>query len=136
MNDEPLTGERDGSFLTLGMDRRQFMARAALLGLTAATAPVFIAATQQRTPAASVVRFPDPTHFDGPNNEAPGGFDQLPHLLSPGGAPLDEASRVSHLLWRAGFGASPAELARFREMGLKATIDHLVDFDGDRRQRA
>ena len=129
MSNEPLTGERDGSFLTLGMDRRQFMARAALLGLTAATAPVFIAATQQRTPSASVEQFPDPTHFDGSGTpDRP--FAQLPGLLSPGGAPLDEASRVSHLLWRAGFGASPVELARFREMGLQATIDHLVDFEG------
>ena len=33
------------------------------------------------------------------------------------------------MLWRAGFGASQAELARFRGMGLQATIDHLVDFE-------
>ena len=131
MSGEPLTDERPREhdpILTLGMDRRGFMARAALLGLTAATAPVFIAATQQKSPAASVEPFPDPTRFDG-FGASGGPFSQLPELLSPEGASLDGASRISHLLWRAGFGASPAELARFREMGLQATIDHLVDFD-------
>jgi uncharacterized protein (DUF1800 family) len=41
-----------------------------------------------------------------------------------------EATRVSHLLRRASFGASKDELARFRTMGLQGTIDDLVDFDG------
>lgn len=36
---------------------------------------------------------------------------------------------MSHLLRRASFGASKEELARFRSMGLQATIDHLVEFD-------
>ncbi len=116
MSDGPLTGEQADPVLTLGMDRRSFMARAALLGLTAATAPVFIAATQQSGPVAS-------------NDPGRGPLPQPRGLLSQDGAPLDEAGRVSHLLWRAGFGASPAELALFREMGLQATIDHLVDFD-------
>ena len=40
-----------------------------------------------------------------------------------------ERARISHLVWRAGFGASPLELERFREMGLQKTIDHLVDFE-------
>ena len=116
MSDGPLTGEQADPVLTLGMDRRSFMARAALLGLTAATAPVFIAATQQSGPAAS-------------NNPGRDSLSQPRDPLSQDDAPLDESGRVSHLLWRAGFGASPAELARFREMGLQATIDHLVDFD-------
>ena len=130
MSDAPPTDERlreDESVSSLSMDRRQFMARAALFGLTAATAPVFIAATGQTAPRASIAPFPDPTPFDG---SGIGPFSQLPTLLGDRDAPLDEASRVSHLLWRAGFGASPAELTRFREMGLQATIDHLVDFDG------
>ena len=117
----------DDPLLAAGMDRRGFMARAALLGLTAATAPVFIGAAGQAAPRTGVEPFPAPTPFEG-SGSAP--FAQLPHILGDVDAPLDEASRVSHLLWRAGFGASPAELARFREMGLRATIDHLVDFDG------
>ena len=46
-------------------------------------------------------------------------------------APLlaSERARISHLVWRAGFGASPPELERFRAMGLQKTIDHLVDFE-------
>ena len=126
MNDEPLTREHDDSVLAAGMDRRGFMARAALLGLTAATAPVFIAATGQTAPRTSVEPFPDPTPFEGSGS---GPFSQIPGILGDGDTPLDEAARVSHLLWRAGFGASPGELARFREMGLQATIDHLVDYD-------
>ena len=113
MRETPMTGERpieDDPVLTLGMDRRGFMARAALLGMTAATAPVFIAAAQPKAPPA------------GPRS-------QPLSLMPQDNTPLDEASRVSHLLWRAGFGASPAELARFREMGLQATINHLVDFN-------
>ena len=47
----------------------------------------------------------------------------------PPSALTSERTRISHLVWRAGFGASAAEIARFREMGLQATIDHLVDFD-------
>ena len=137
MSSEPLTDslvQEDDPVLALGMDRRGFMARAALLGLTAATAPVFIAAMQQKSPAASVEPFPDPTRFDG-FGASGGPFSQLPELLSPGGASPDEPSRVSHLLWRAGFGASPAELARFREMGLQATIDYLVDYDASTTAR-
>lgn len=129
MADAPLTGERpqqDDPVLAAGMDRRAFMARAALLGLTAATAPVFIGAAPPKTPPASTVTFPEPTPFDGLAREP---FSQLPSLRPEEETPLDEASRVSHLLWRAGFGASPAELARFREMGLQATIDHLLDFE-------
>ena len=124
------TGEHlreDDPVLRLGMDRRGFMARAALLGFTAATAPVFIAAAQSKPPAAGAARFPEATPFQGAGSPS-GMFAQPPHL--PGDVPLDEASRVSHLLWRAGFGAPPAELARFRKMGLQATIDQLVDFDG------
>ena len=127
MKDEPLTAEHGEAALAVGMDRRQFMARAALFGLTAATAPVFIAVTGQTVPPASVEPFPDPTPFEGFDSVP---FSQLPDILGDREAPLDEASRVSHLLWRAGFGASPGELAHFRELGLQATIDHLVDFDG------
>ena len=99
------------------MDRRQFMARAALLGMTAATTPVFIAATPRTAPATNI------------DNAGRGPLSQPLGLLSQDHAPLDEAGRVSHLLWRAGFGAPPGELARFRKMGLQATIDRLVDFD-------
>ncbi len=130
MSVESQTDERprgDDPILTLGMDRRGFMARAALLGLTAATAPVFIAAAP-RASASSVAPPADPTRFDGPGDGKPGRV--FPDSLSPEDALPDEASRIGHLLWRAGFGASPAELARFREMGLQAAIDHLVDFDG------
>ena len=130
MSNGPLTerAQENDPILALGMDRRGFMARAALLGLTAATAPVFVAAAHRTSPSARDTGFPDPTPFAGPPGDGPGAL--LPQASGArDDAPLGEASRVSHLLWRAGFGASPGELARFREMGLQATIDHLVDFD-------
>ena len=44
--------------------------------------------------------------------------------------PLDEASRIAHLLRRAGFGAGKAELERFRSLGLQGTVEHLLDYTG------
>ncbi len=123
MSNGPLTAraQENDPILAMGMDRWGFMARAALLGLTAATA-------HQASPSARDTGFPDTTPFAGSPGDGPGAL--LPQALrDQDDAPLDEASRVRHLLWRAGFGASPGELARFREMGLQATIDHLVDFD-------
>ena len=61
MSDAPPTDEhlqQEVPVLAAGMDRRQFMARAALLGLTAATAPVFIAASQPKSPPARDVAVP------------------------------------------------------------------------------
>lgn len=40
-----------------------------------------------------------------------------------------EAEQVSHLLRRAGFGGSRAELAGYRQMGLSSTIDRLLNYD-------
>ncbi len=42
--------------------------------------------------------------------------------------PLDEATRIAHLLRRAGFGAGKAELERFRSLGLQGTVEHLLDY--------
>jgi uncharacterized protein (DUF1800 family) len=40
---------------------------------------------------------------------------------------LDEATRVAHLLRRAGFGATPAELVEHRSLGAAATVERLLD---------
>ena len=45
------------------------------------------------------------------------------------GAIERESVRVSHLLRRAGFGASPDEYERYQSMGLQAAIDELVNYD-------
>jgi uncharacterized protein (DUF1800 family) len=37
---------------------------------------------------------------------------------------------VDHLLRRAGFGASPAEVATFRDMSTATAVAHLVDYEG------
>jgi uncharacterized protein (DUF1800 family) len=39
-----------------------------------------------------------------------------------------ESVRVSHLLRRAGFGATPEEHERYQSLGLQATIDELVNY--------
>lgn len=36
--------------------------------------------------------------------------------------------KARHLLFRAGFGGPPEEVARLHEMGLHAAVDHLVDY--------
>jgi hypothetical protein len=35
---------------------------------------------------------------------------------------------AAHLAWRAGFGATPAELDRYLQMGLEATVDFFVNY--------
>jgi len=42
---------------------------------------------------------------------------------------LTEEIKLRHLLRRAGFGASPAELAGYRALGLAGTIDRLVNYE-------
>jgi hypothetical protein len=45
-------------------------------------------------------------------------------------APPSEETRLRHLLRRAGFGASAAELDQYRPLGLNGTVDLLVDHAG------
>jgi hypothetical protein len=45
------------------------------------------------------------------------------------GPPIDDELRVPHLLRRAGFGASAAELAEYRALGLAGAVDRLVDYE-------
>ena len=56
----------------------------------------------------------------------------LTHLASERDAPWD-ARAAAHLLRRAGFGASPAEIARAIEQGLDGTIKDLFD-DGKEQE--
>ena len=82
--------------------------------------------TPTGTPAPTQGPTPQPataTHAPSPTQVPPAETPTPPSPLT------SERARISHLVWRAGFGASPAEIVRFRAMGLQATIDHLVDFD-------
>jgi hypothetical protein len=85
--------------------------------------PTVAPATTDPTPTATAPPTPTPTLPPTPT---------LVPTPTPVPRPVltTEAGRVSHLLRRAGFGASKDELARFHGIGLQATIDHLVDFDG------
>ena len=115
--------------LALAMSRRQFLAKAAALGVTVTAASAYLAVGAPTVSAGAPAggRYPPATPFrtGRPAGEAaPKDAPAAPRALA------SEDDRVAHLLWRAGFGASAAELARFRGMGLQATIDHLVDFEG------
>ncbi len=122
------------------MARRRFLVRAAAVGLTATSAPALLAACAQidaPTIEPTATPFPTPTRFR-PNLVTPvptatpvsTATPTPTATATPPPPALDtEATRISHLLRRAGFGASKAELIGFREQGLQATIDHLVDFD-------
>jgi len=50
-------------------------------------------------------------------------------------APMEESgwdiAAARHLLLRAGFGGTPAEIERLHAMGLHAAVDHLVDFESE-----
>ncbi len=41
----------------------------------------------------------------------------------------DESKKIAHLLRRAGFGATPPELATFTQKGLAATLDELLNYE-------
>jgi uncharacterized protein (DUF1800 family) len=128
--------------LSQAMPRRGFLFRAAAVGMTAVAAPSLLAACEQMdapTLAPTATPFPTPTPFDAsavtPTPPlVPTATVTAPPVPAPTATPgpvlKTEASRVSHLLRRASFGASKNELARFRSMGLQGTIDHLADFDG------
>lgn len=45
------------------------------------------------------------------------------------GLPLGDDAKLAHLLRRAGFGASPTEMDEYRKLGLKATVDRLVEYE-------
>src|SRR5579885_898094 len=43
--------------------------------------------------------------------------------------PLSDDVKLRHLLRRAGFGASSAELDQYRKLGLSGTVDRLIDYE-------
>jgi uncharacterized protein (DUF1800 family) len=43
--------------------------------------------------------------------------------------PMSESLQVGHLLRRAGFGATPDELANYNNLGFEATVDSLLNYD-------
>ena len=97
---------------------------------SAVTPQVIVSATATPTPPATLLPSPTPAVIV-PATATP----TPPATLPPSPTPpprlvlTTEAARVSHLLRRAGFGASKDDLARFRGMGLQGTIDYLLGFD-------
>ena len=145
--------------LSQTMERRGFLFRAASVGIMAVTAPSLLAAceqleTESLSPTPTGTSFPSATPFNSnavtatpkaTPTVAPKATPTVAPTVAPTAAPTatptatpvlpsraplsTEGARVSHLLRRAGFGASKTELAQFRKMGLQGTIDYLVDFD-------
>jgi hypothetical protein len=145
---EPTLETTIEELLTEGIGRRAFMARAAGLGLTATGISVFLAACAvipeegaagTATPTATL--FPTPTPFLDmpPATATPISTGEPTASLTPTATPTPvlvaepllstEIARISHLLRRAGFGASPEELDGFVDMGLDATVDYLLDYE-------
>ena len=89
---------------------------------TVAPTPALAASPTVPAPAAAL------RHTAAPTTPA-----ATPAAGTPTPAPVPllagEGARISRLVWRAGFGASPQELEGFRAMGLPKAIDHLVDFE-------
>ena len=40
-----------------------------------------------------------------------------------------EEQKIKHLAWRAGFGATKAELDTYNKLGLQGTIDHFLNYE-------
>ena len=121
-----------------GLNRREFLIRAAALGLSASALVVFLEAcgstkTSSPTP-------PTPTPSSPPAAGAILDSDAKidTNLSTPPSASnptiikevdLDsDVIRINHLLRRAGFGASPIEMQRFISMGWEATVDYLIEY--------
>jgi hypothetical protein len=51
-----------------------------------------------------------------------------PRRAEPG-MPLDDETRLRHLIRRAAFGATGPDLAEYRRLGLGGTVDRLVDYE-------
>ncbi|MEE8519504.1 MAG: DUF1800 domain-containing protein [Dehalococcoidia bacterium] len=128
--------------LTEGMGRRDFMTRVAALGLTATGLSVFLSACANIaedgiTATPGPPAFPTPTPFTERPGSSPTPTPEPTSTPQPTATPTPsplpllgtEVARVSHLLRRAGFGASPEELDRFVDMGLDATVDYLLDYE-------
>ena len=88
-------------------------------------APTFTpTATPSPTPTATAT--PRPTATPTPTSTP----SPTPTATPFAGADLaSEKVRITHLLRRAGFGASPIELLRFFDMGWKDTVDYLIEYD-------
>jgi uncharacterized protein (DUF1800 family) len=124
--------------LSQTMARRGFLFRAAAAGIMAVAAPSLLAACEQiadptLAPTPTDTPVPTPTTFDASAvTPAPSATATATPVPAPTQTPRPvlktEAARVSHLVRRTSFGASVEELARYRQLGLQGTIDHLVDF--------
>ena len=135
----------------LTTSRREFLIRAAALGLTGSALAIFLEACKTvdslslapttppptphaSSPAPTVTPFPTvmptstaspaSTHLPDPTRPV----TDTPEAVSR--EPLEPAQvGIGHLLRRAGFGASRAELKQFTDMGRSAAIDHLIDYE-------
>ncbi len=101
----------ESTFVGPELSRRDLLLRAAALGLSATALAVFAKAVAQAAPAS-----------EGRATPAWGPFAE------PIPFPNTAEARIGHLLRRAGFGASRAQLDRAIGMGLQATIDELIEY--------
>tara|TARA_Y100000590_G_scaffold449276_1_gene587141 strand:+ start:112 stop:1935 length:1824 start_codon:yes stop_codon:yes gene_type:complete len=208
---EPIEGEMtdeqpemQDTISALGLDRRQFLFRAAGLGLAATALPAFLVACQQldatqevQTTALGTTNvYPTATPFDA-SSVTP--LPQSSTGIIPGASPTPSANiaatatptpiptatpvskpkptatpvptatptpvptatptptpvptatptpvpppqnvfrptpkldteekKIRHLAWRAGFGATRAELKKYNKLGLQGTIDHFLNYE-------
>ncbi len=117
--------------LTRSMGRRQFMVRAAALGLTGVPLAAFLSACA-RTSAApiaaqSATPTPATTPWSAPSTPSPVPTATPTPTLTR--APLSNLAKTAHLLRRAGFGSAPGEIQRFDAMGLPAATDYLLNYE-------
>lgn len=115
---------RQATALGVDLSRREFMARVAAMGLSVTAFAAFARAFRQAK-AAPVLAAPPPAPALGP----PSAPESTGPVVEPTPFPQTPLARIAHLLRRAGFGASPAELERFIRMGADATVDYLLEYE-------
>lgn len=132
----------DGWLWRVGLNRREFLVRAAALGLSSAALGVFFDACRSVEPTPTQVGFtpmpPTPTVTTASTPRP----TQTSHLVpsptpnvnpEPAATPTEgsvsaERTQIGHLLRRAGFGASSAELETFMNMGRAATVEYMIGY--------
>jgi hypothetical protein len=138
-----------------GLNRRQFLVRSAVMGLSASALMLFLdactaadtatttspgsgtlppsptphaAATVRPTSTSFPTSTPNPTPALTATFVTDDAFADLASLIDHPG-PKGERIRIGHLLRRAGFGASYEELDNFTALGVPATVDYLLEYE-------
>jgi hypothetical protein len=119
------------------LDRRSFIGRAIVLGVSVTTLGMILdACSKLPEPAVPTSSFPiPPTPTNTPRkSRVPRKLDSPVAVAAeptptPDSGLVSEEDRIRHLLRRVGFGANQRDMEKYTKMGLSGTVDHLLNFE-------